>query len=76
VGLQGGGTHAKPRRREGKRRGVLWCLVNCLLCSQLSRIDSLWHGCHGPLTPDPTPPFHGGEGSKEWSVGLRAAGLT
>ena len=45
-------AHAKPRSREGKRRGVLWCVVNCLLSSQLSRIYSLWHGCHGPLTPD------------------------
>jgi hypothetical protein len=50
---------------KGGRSGLLWCVVNCLLCSQLSRIYSLWHGCHGPLTPDPSPPFHGGEGSKE-----------
>ena len=43
------------RRREaakGNAQGLLWCVVNCLLSSQLSRICSLWHGCHGPLTPD------------------------
>jgi hypothetical protein len=33
-----------------------------LFYSQLSLLYSLWQGCHGPLTPDPSPPFHGGEG--------------
>ena len=48
---------------------MLWCVVNCLVSSQLSRIYSLWHGCHGPLTPDPSPPggARGGLGGR-WSV--------
>gem|GEM_PF-4794762 len=29
---------------------------------QLSRVYPLWQGGHRPLTPDPSPPFHGGEG--------------
>ena len=58
---------AKPRRETQGAAVVCVCVcvcvcVNCLLSSQLSRIYSLWHGCHGPLTPDPSPPFHGGEG--------------
>jgi hypothetical protein len=59
------GRFGLTRSREaakGNARGLLWCVVNCLLSSQLSRIYSLWHGCHVPLTPDPSPPFHGGEG--------------
>jgi hypothetical protein len=62
----GGWSHAKPRSREGKRSGLLWCVVNCLLSFQLSRIYSLWHGCHGRLTPDPSRP--GGPG-EEWVGG-------
>ena len=27
--------------------------------SLLSRVSSLWQGCHRPLTPDPSPPFRG-----------------
>jgi len=49
---------------KGDAVGLLWCVLNSLLSSQLSRICSLWHVCHGPLTPDPSPPFHGGEGRK------------
>jgi hypothetical protein len=49
------------RSREGKRRGLLWCVVNCLLTFQLSRIYSLWHGCHGRLTLDPYHPGGRGE---------------
>ena len=75
-GAAGGWTHAKPRSREGKRRGLLWCVVNCLLSFQLSQIYSLWHGCHGPLTPDPSRPFHGGEGRISGQWGCRVAGLT
>ena len=26
---------------------------------RLSLLSSLWHGCHAPLTPDPSPPFRG-----------------
>ena len=47
---------------KGDAVGLLLFVLNCLLSSQLSRIYSLWHGCHIPLTPDPSPPFHGGEG--------------
>jgi len=57
-----GGQFCLTRSREGKRSGLLWCVLNCLLSFQLSRIYSLWHGCHVPLTPGPSPPFHGGEG--------------
>jgi len=49
---------AKGKRMEG---GEV-CAELPAFSFQLSRIYSLWHGCHGPLTPDSSPPFHGGEG--------------
>ena len=30
-----------------------------VLSFPLSLISFLWHGCHAPLTPDPSPPFRG-----------------
>jgi len=50
------------KRRRGNAVGLLWCVLNCLLSSPLSRIYSLWHGCHRPLTTGPSAPFHGGVG--------------
>jgi len=40
--------------------------------------QELWGGASNPLTPDPSPPFHGGEGriSGQWSVQYQADGLT
>jgi hypothetical protein len=63
-------VHAKPRSRERETHGGrLRCVLNCLLSPlKLSRIYSLWHGCHGPRTPDPSRPFHGGEGRIACSV--------
>ena len=55
-------TFVSREAAKGDAVGLLWCVLKCLLSSQLSRIYSLWHGCHIPLTPDPSPPFHGGEG--------------
>jgi len=60
---------------KGDAVGLLWCVLNRLLSSQLSRICSLWHGCHGPLTPDPSPPFHGGEGRKSVRFGELRMGV-
>ena len=58
VGLTRSREAAKGKRMEG---GDV-CVELPAFSFQLSRIYSLWHGCHGPLTPDPSPPFHGGEG--------------
>jgi len=60
--LQDDGLTRSREAAKGDAVGLLLFVLNCLLSSQLSRIYSLWHGCHGPLTPDPSPPFHGGEG--------------
>ncbi|MFM7868571.1 MAG: hypothetical protein ACKPHU_30510, partial [Planctomycetaceae bacterium] len=48
-------------------------VMNRSLYFQLSQTYSLWHGCHGPLTPDPSPPFHGGEGRIVCSVASQAS---
>ena len=37
-------------------------LAAVIVSFQLSLLSFLWHGRHVPLTPDPSPPFHGGEG--------------
>ena len=42
---------------------------------QLSRVYPLWHGGHGPLTPDPSPPFHGGEGGEFVFLSCRRSGI-
>ena len=59
-------VHAKPRSREaakGKRmEGGEVCVELPVFSFQLSRIYSLWHGCHGPLTPDPSRPLSRGRG--------------
>ena len=47
----------------------------------LSLVSFLWHGCHVPLTPDPSPPFRGrGEDFvffvvRLWMPGGRLTGL-
>ena len=48
----------------GRRSGV---------CGQ-----EVWGGASSPLTPDPSHPFHGGEGRirGQWSVQYQADGLT
>jgi hypothetical protein len=54
---------AKPRSREEKRmEGGEVCAELPVFSFQLSRIYSLWHGCHGPLTPNPSPPLSRGRG--------------
>jgi hypothetical protein len=72
IGVQWG--RGSREAAKGNAGGLLWCVVNCLLSSQLSRIYSLWHGCHGP-SPRPLSPFHGGEGriSGQWRGSREAA---
>ena len=55
-------SHAKPRSREGKRTGGWFGVVNgVIVLAVLLRLFAV-AGCSGPLTPVPSPPFHGGEG--------------
>ena len=78
--------HPRPLSPVSRGRGeifgesagaVLW--INASGCwgdfsFPLSRLSSLWFGCHVPLTPDPSPPFHGGEGRFSGSPRVRCCG--
>ena len=59
-GLGEGWSHTKPRKKTqtGEVTGVMSCPA--LLTTFSSLCSMAWTPC--PLTPDPSPPFHGGEG--------------
>jgi hypothetical protein len=59
---------------KGDAVGLLWCVLSSLLSSQLSRICSLWHGCHRP-SPPTLSPVSRGRGEEVCSVfGLASRG--
>ena len=80
----GNWSHAKPRRREGKCRGR--CRVFRRAADGSPRVWRLCGNCGGglacgcvlgrvvPFTPDPSPPFHGGEGGL-WASGGRESAV-
>ena len=74
--LQDDGLTRSREAAKGDAVGLLWCVLNSLLSSQVSRICFLWHACHRPLTPGLLCPVARARGgSDQWSMisGLTAA---